>query len=181
MYCGCNPIALSSQAQISEALNRLMSRKPFSSITVSELCRESGVSRQTFYSLFSSMENVVVFTLQTRACQLPHKSEDVSTLEQFCSCYSRYICENRDYLRLLVENGVAYLLYHSIYESLCCCREQCAEPSSPEHSYAAHFLAGALTGVVRRYCDTEPPDSADALYQALYGLLEGGLFRGSFV
>ena len=58
MYCGCNPTALSSQTQISEALTRLLAEKSYTKITVSELCRASGVSRQTFYSLFSSMENV---------------------------------------------------------------------------------------------------------------------------
>ena len=58
MYCGCNPTALASQLQISEALVRLMERKGYSEITVSELCRESGISRQTFYTLFHAKENV---------------------------------------------------------------------------------------------------------------------------
>ena len=177
MYCGCNPIALSSQAQISDALIRLMSAKPYSSITVSELCRESGVSRQTFYSLFNSMENVVVFTLRKNACRLPHASEAISSLEQLCSCYSSYICANRELLKILVENKVAYLLYDSIYESLLCCREYGNAQPRAEHQYAAHFLAGALTGVVRQYCSAEPPASADFLHEVLYDLFNGNFFR----
>ena len=177
MYCGCNPIALSSQAQISRALVRLMSEKSYTAITVSELCRESGVSRQTFYSLFSSMENVVAFTLRERVCRLPQEPETVSTLEQMCRCYSRYISENRAFLKLLVENGVVYLLYNSIYESLLCCREQGRGGENAAESYAANFLAGALTGVVRQYCSSEPPDSEEALYGILHELFGGGMFR----
>ena len=176
MYCGCNPIALSSQTQISEALLRLMMEKSYSEITVSELCRESGVSRQTFYSLFRSMENVVLFTLQERLCALPHASGAAVTLEQLCRCYSSYISENREYLKLLVENNVAYLLYDSICESLLCCREHALCPGTAyaaRREYAVPFLAGGLTGVVRQYCTAEPPPSADALYEILCALLGG--------
>ena len=177
MYCGCNPIALSSQAQISEALIRLMQHKSYAAITVSELCRCSGVSRQTYYSLFSSMENVVVFTLQSKGCHLPHDANAASSLKQFCQCYSHYICENRALLKLLVENNVAYLLYNSIYDSLLGCGNAPAEPPGVERQYAAHFLAGALTGVVRQYCASEPPAPAESLAAILYDLMNGSCFH----
>lgn len=177
MYCGCNPTALSSQTQISEALTRLLAEKSYTKITVSELCRASGVSRQTFYSLFSSMENVVVFTLQEKACRLPRETETLSSLEQLCKSYSAYICENRDYLKMLVDNKVAYLLYDSIRASLLCCRAQSADASRREAQYTSHFLAGALTGVVQQYCAEDPPPSADVLDRMLHDLFSGVLFR----
>ncbi len=174
MYCGCNPTALSSQLQISEALVRLMEKKLYSEITVSELCRESGISRQTFYTLFHAKENVVVFTLQKKACELPREPERDASLEQLCRCYSRYICANREFLRLLIESNATHLLYDSIRESLLCC---------PEHAgdrlwqYAADYLAGGLTGVLRRCSmDARAPD-AEALYGILYDLMGGAVFR----
>ena len=174
MYCGCNPTALSSQLQISEALVRLMERKLYSEITVSELCRESGISRQTFYTLFHAKENVVVFTLQKKACELPREPETDASLEQLCRCYSRYICANREFLRLLIESNATHLLYDSIRESLLCC---------PEHAgdrlwqYAADYLAGGLTGVLRRCCMDAPVPDAEALYGILYDLMGGAVFR----
>ena len=173
MYCGCNPTALSSQLQISRALIRLMLEKPYAAVSVSELCRAAGVSRPTFYSLFSSMENVVIFTLQERACQLPQTGRD-SPLEHLCRGYSRYIAENRDYLKLLAKNGVEYLLYNSIYEALLSCPE-CVR--GPQRQYAAHFIAGGITGVVREYCASEPPPSAEELCEILMGLFSGRFFR----
>ena len=174
MYCGCNPTALSSQLQISETLVRLMEKKLYSEISVSELCRESGISRQTFYTLFHAKENVVVFTLQKKACELPREPESDPSLEQLCRCYSRYICANRDFLRLLIESNATHLLYDSIRESLLCCPEHRGEK---QWQYAADYLAGGLTGVVRRCCMDEPAPGADALYQMLHDLMSGAIFR----
>ena len=64
MYCGTNKTALQSQRQIAEAMMALIQQKPYAQITVSELCKAAGISRQTFYTLFTSRENVMVFTLQ---------------------------------------------------------------------------------------------------------------------
>ena len=177
MYCGCNPIALSSQTELSRTLIRLMTQKAYSSITVSELCRESGVSRQTFYSLFRSMDNVVVFTLRERVCSLPHETAEAApTPEQLCRCYSRYICTNREFLKLLVENDVGYLLDRSIYETLSGCPGAFPEPL---RDYAAQFLAGGLTGVVRQYCAQDPPPSEETLFAILYALLRGVYREGT--
>ena len=41
MYCGTNKTALQSQKQIAEAMMALLGEKPFSQITVSELCRSA--------------------------------------------------------------------------------------------------------------------------------------------
>ena len=174
MYCGCNPTALSSQLQISEALIRLMGKKLYSEITVSELCRESGISRQTFYSLFHAKDNVVVFTLRKKVCELPRETESDPSLEQLCRCYSRYICANREFLRLLMESNAAQLLYDSIRDSLLCCPGRAREP---RWRYAADYLAGGLTGVVRRCCTEEPPPAVEALYGVLYDLVSGAVFR----
>jgi AcrR family transcriptional regulator len=54
MYEGCNKTALTSQSAIAEALLNLMKEKPYSKISVSEICKRAGVSRQTFYTLFES-------------------------------------------------------------------------------------------------------------------------------
>ena len=45
MYCGCNEKALTSQRAIACALLRLMEAGPYADISISQLCREAGVSR----------------------------------------------------------------------------------------------------------------------------------------
>ena len=63
MYQGSNKTALSSQKSIAQGFTELMHEKEYSKISISEICQRSGVSRQTFYTLFESKENIVIFIL----------------------------------------------------------------------------------------------------------------------
>ena len=83
MYCGSNKTAMASQRQIAEAMMRLIQEKPYAQITISELCKSAGISRQTFYTLFSSRENVVTFTLQAQYCYAPELPQFKTEQEQF--------------------------------------------------------------------------------------------------
>ena len=67
MYQGKNPKALTSQKLLLEALNELMDEKEVKDISISELCSRSGVSRQTFYSLFGTKENILLYELDYQA------------------------------------------------------------------------------------------------------------------
>ena len=66
MYCGCNKTALASQRQIAAAMLELLREKPFDQISVCEISKASGISRQTFYTLFSSREEVISFILREK-------------------------------------------------------------------------------------------------------------------
>ena len=65
MYQGKNPTAHTSQKLILNAMNLLLTEKEFKDISVSELSCHSGVSRQTFYSLFGKKENDLTDVLYT--------------------------------------------------------------------------------------------------------------------
>ena len=171
MYCGCNEKALESQSRIARALLSLLADKPYAEISVSELCREAGVSRPTFYSLFGSMDDVVLFLLESRYCYTPEEFPPGGTeLETLCRGYSRYITAQRDFLTLLERSGLAHLLYRSISRALmdCGCFLSEAEPSVRQ--YAANFAAGGMTGIIRSYVAQEECSSAemDALLLSLF-------------
>lgn len=157
MYCGCNGIAQSSQTRIAGAMLALLERKPFSALTVSELCREAGVSRPTYYSLFDSMEEVIRYILQDSCCYSPEADRTKAcTLESFCLGYSLYISANRDFLSLLMRNGLFHILYRSIEESLTECGCFLADADPATRRYAARFTAGGLAGFIQNYTEDEP-------------------------
>ena len=185
MYCGTNKTALQSQKQTSEAMIFLLREKPFAQITVSELCRLAGISRQTFYSLFSGREDVMVFTLQAQYCE--DLSPDVpdepagrdETLRWLCRSYSTYILRHKALIRLLVENRIDYLLYDSLFDALmrCDCLLEGVDPCT--RRYAAGFLAGGVTSVARCYAQEGCTSSGSRLESLLETLLSGRLFRGA--
>ena len=163
----------------------LLREKPFSQITISELCKLAGISRQTFYSLFSSREDVMVFTLQAQYCE--DLSLDVpdqpagpdETLRWLCRSYSAYILRHQALIRLLVENRIDHLLYDSLFDALtrCDCLLQRADPCT--RRYAASFFAGGVTCVARCYAEEGCSSSESQLESLLETLLSGRLFRGA--
>ena len=182
MYCGSNKTALASQRQISDAMMRLIQENPFAQITVSELCKAAGISRQTFYTLFTSRENVMVFTLQANYCSGPEISalepaaERRDPLRWLCRGYSEYMLRNRALIKLLVDNRIDHLLYDSFFEAMdgCDCFLRQVDPCT--RSYAASFYAGGFACVARRYAEEGCASSADQLETLLMTLLSGRLF-----
>ena len=177
MYCGSNKTALQSQRQIARAMMALIQEKPYAQITVSELCRAAGISRQTFYTLFTSRENVMVFTLQAQYCDAPRIDRPAreGALDWLCGAYSEYILNNRRLIKLLVDNRIDYLLYDSFFEAMdrCDCFMREADPCV--RSYAASFYAGGIACVARRYAQEGCTTTADELKALLQTLLSGEL------
>ncbi len=180
MYAGCNKTALTSQSAIAEALINLMKEKPYARISVSEICKTAGVSRQTFYSLFSSKDNVISYALERQYCFRPEEHDccrTSMTLEDICHAYSLYITEMSGMLDVLVRNDILYLMQDSLYQTFTapdCCF--CGR-SGEEQIYAAAFLASGLTGIARNYVIQGRTSSSERLEEILYSLFSGSYFR----
>ena len=178
MYCGTNKTACTSQAQISEAMQRLMMEKPYASISVSELCKAAGVSRQTFYSLFESRENVITFILRNHYGYEPvPEDEHPSCMRQLCHQYSQYIVDQSDFIRVLVQNHVTYLLEDCLYESIQSCSCFLSELDPERRSYAANFLAGGFASIAANYIREGAVADAATLDTVCLDLFGGGLFK----
>jgi len=151
-----------------------MEAGPYADISISGLCRAAGVSRPTFYSLFGSKDDVVAYILRESHCYAP-EPEAGSCLKSFCASYSEYITRQRHFLALLVNNGVGYLLYQSIFDTLMDCGCFLSGADAVSRRCAANFTAGALTGVARDYAAREACDSGE-LCRLLESLFGGSLF-----
>ena len=187
LYCGTNKTALASQDQIANTLLTLMKDKPYDEISVSELCRCAGISRQTFYSLYQSKENVVIRILQNYYCCIPaeHLQENDSIagdhsqgscrMEVFCRDYCRYLTDHAEFIQLLVENNITHLLFDSIYESMNECGCFLGELEADQRSYSAGFIASGFVGIAKVYVERDCEDEADELSDTLISLFSGSL------
>ena len=187
LYCGTNKTALASQDQIANTLLALMKEKPYDEISVSELCRCAGISRQTFYSLYQSKENVVIRILQNYYCYMPAEhlpeneldpgdpSLNSCRMEVFCRDYCRYLTDHADFIHLLVENNITHLLYDSIYESMNDCGCFLGRLEAEQRSYSAGFIASGFVGIAKVYVERNCEDGADELADTLISLFSGSL------
>ena len=173
-YCGCNKIALASQREITDAFLRLLSRQDFASITVSQICKEAGVSRQTFYSLFSSRENIILFELSQKHCYHPEEAcEETLSLQGLCRSCSYYIADRGDFLSLLSHNGLSWLLHDSFYNTFMACDRFLPGQDERTRALTARFVAGGLAGVAAGYVECRQEMTRQELETALYRLFSG--------
>ena len=171
MYTGTNKTALRSQQNLANALQRLMGEKPYHAISVSELCREAEVSRQTYYTLFKSKENIISYILNKKCPYEPEDGEDM--LWQTCHSYRYYLQEHADVLCVLVENGLIDLLYDEFYHGLMGCGHFMPDQSDEYRSYVSDFIAGGYTAIARSYVRTGASTSSGMLDDMIYGLFSG--------
>lgn len=182
MYRGTNKTAIQSQQQTAGAMIALLQDKPFARITVSELCKQAGVSRQTFYSLFDSREDVMLFTLQAQYCEELEMKTPAGPacrremLRWLCRSYSTYIVRHQDLIRLLVENRLDYLLYDSLFEAMNRCDCFLGAVDGCTRGYAAGFFAGGVACVARRFAEEGCASSESQLEDLFETLFSGRLF-----
>ncbi len=178
MYTGTNKTALSSQQQIADAFVRLLRENSYTGISISAICKEAGTSRQTFYSLFESKENIILYELSKK-----HSFQPADTCPCNCSPltaiareYSSYIVEKQEFLSLLVQNDLIYLMHQCLYEAFMSCGFFCRDLSERDRSFASEFMAGGLAGIAKIYILDGCRLSKEELEQMIYKLFHGDLF-----
>lgn len=182
MYKGDNRSALLSQQLISAALLKLLETKAFSDISVSEMCKEAKVSRQTFYSLFGSKENVIIYELQNNCRYTPATlscSCRSANFRTFCHGYSQYITDRKKILGILVKNDMMHCLYDVQYESLMTCSDFMSDITGEERIYLIDFIASGMNSIAKNYVLTGCRSDSDYLEKIMYSLFGGLFFIGN--
>ena len=203
MYQGCNKTALCSQKTIAEGFYELLKEKEYSKITASEICKKSGVSRQTFYSLFSSKENIVAFILSKEYSFNPNeecKCTGHPTLSELSRGFSSFIVQKGDFIDLLEKNNIIYLMQETLYEGFSCCGGYGADGAGPVDAggadvaepvdagaqscklppdLAVDFVASGLTTIAKHYVKNRAQISCDELEKMIYMLFSGEYFDHS--
>lgn len=93
---------------LKESLLRLLEKKELDKINVTELCRDSGINRATFYRHYAIPRDVLceiqrdMYYDLKRTVGVPVSHDEVaSTIENLCS----YLEEHADLLRVIIQNN----------------------------------------------------------------------------
>lgn len=109
-----------SAAGIVRGLQECLKTKPLKAITVSDLYKASGISRATFYRLFDTPEDVLLYQMDQMtdsAVQLYEQERNLPAAELLEKTIKTGL-ENHDFIRALVENGRQDLLFQYTERSL---------------------------------------------------------------
>ncbi len=181
MYEGCNKTALCSQKNIADSFIKLLRNEEYSKISISEICKQAEVSRQTFYTLFESKENIVAFILAkhhefhpTKDC----KCKGTPTLRQLSEGYCKYILSKKEFLELLVKNNIIYMMQWSLYKAFTSCDEIKVDDDLLRSRVIADFTSAGLTTIAKHYCLNSDKISENELKELIYELFSGSYFPG---
>ena len=190
MYCGCNKTALSSLRSIADAFQSLLEEEPYSKISVSRICDRASVSRQTFYSLFESRENIVAFILSNDYSFDPNedcKCTGPPTFPELCKGFAEYIEQKSDFILLLERNKIIYLMQDCMFESFKCCVKDWDVPNGElskilsgndvVSDLVVDYLASGLTTIAKHYVSNRDTITTPALEKLIYDIFRGGLFE----
>ena len=180
MYQGANKTAITSQNMFADALLTLLKTNSYESISISQLCTVAKVSRQTFYILFQSKDNVICYIISRNFSFLGKtisKEHKTVNLDQLCDYFIGYVNKNTDFLKLLYKNNLLSLLFSNFYNCILKYFDIFVISPSIEKKYFAGFLAGSLTSIIKIYLETDSSKTSSSLYETTYTLLSGSVFK----
>ena len=181
MYQGKNSTALQSQQWLGESLVRLMAQKPYTAITIGAICKEADLSRQTFYNVFESKEDVLRFCLRKQYEKQFQRfiNQDVITVGEIVSAFAVVVAENQDLLRRMIENQLDGILTDEITRCIALFAGKFVkkEQQREQLPYSEVLLSGALGHLLVYWFRQEQPISIEQLTQLITEFLEGQLFE----
>lgn len=157
MYTGTNPSALRSKEWLCGALLELLEEKPYAKITVKEICEKADLSRQTFYQMFDSKNEVIEYFFLTlfedfsKECS---NFQHISMTELTCQFF-QFFYEQRKFIQIMLENHLAHIIeeqfevYLSQMEFF-----QILNAREPLPDYSLAYTAGALTMLLTHWFRT---------------------------
>ena len=102
-----------SAAEIVRGLQECLKTMPMKSVTVSDIHRVTGISRSTFYRLFDTPEDVLIYQLDQLtegAVEVYENRQDSSTTQLLEDTIALGL-QNHEFLKALVDNGRHDLLF----------------------------------------------------------------------
>lgn len=148
---------------LSEALTKLMIKKPFEKISVTDICDEAMVHRTTFYSHFHDKYDLLKYTfkdLEDTFEEVPIKSLTYDGYREYYTRVSKnlisHVYENQDVFRLILKknkeesilDGFRDELTEKIKSKLELCFEQGVSFTLPLELAAEMFSAACMTAVI---------------------------------
>lgn len=147
-----NPIAIRSQKLICQSFLKKMYEKPYDKITITEVCMDAKLVRETFYRNFSSKEAVVKKIIDEKFSQLHESSKKKShvMIEDFFKAYFTYWERERDFLDLLIDNHLFTMMINKTTQSVYIKIDFILGEEESERTkiYIASLYAGAINNLL---------------------------------
>ncbi len=144
MYQGNNPSAIRSRNEIVKAFLQLLKENTLESISIKQIMDATDLSRQTFYQIFHSKEDILEYYLDVLFERFIEHSrgKNIMDLCDAAVLFFGFFADYRDILALFIRNGKS-----------CVVQRKCREYLQAER-YVHYALAGVKTPQEQSYATT---------------------------
>lgn len=180
MYTGKNPSALRSKDWLREALLQLLEERKYAQITIKELCARADLSRQTFYQMFDSKDEVMEYHFMTLFQGFSKECGDFGSISiSGLTCrFFQFFYRHRRFVEELIENNMTYILerqFERYLRQIALFRTINDREQHPDYSLA--YVAGALTQILIHWFQCGFDLSAKEAGDLTDQMLTGAVFR----
>lgn len=180
MYEGSNPTAQRSQQWIIQALLSLMNQKEYAQISVKDICEEADLSRQTFYNLFSSKDDVLRACIEQEIARIFNEVETSGSLSlrDMVGAFVWLLSENRKLFSQMIDQGLESIVSEEIVGAVGLFAHRFSQEEDPEIlDYSVAFLGGALAQTMLCWFKKDGSMDVDQLTDFLERALTGSIYR----
>ena len=159
---------------IEGALIRLMETKPFAAITVTDIARQAGVSRNAYYRNYASKEAILAEYLDGLIEAVDRTLTAYDPLTQTREAWMALLAAVRDIApqyRLLLEAGYGGRIVDAMQRNMN--RGPAAGETGPR--YAARFWAGAICAVIEQWVLSDLDAPEEELADVMTALMRRGV------
>ena len=152
MYFGTNPTALRSQKVITDAFLILLETEPYDKITVKEIVGKAMVSRQTYYQIFKSKEEILEYHISILFNEYKKTLAESAVgvdVYQIIYGFFNFFYSHKNVIEILVQNKLTGFLTEQFEQYLEEVKKLSRNYVEIEHpDYVTAFFSGALVEVL---------------------------------
>ena len=179
MYQGTNPSALRSREWITEALLALLEKEKYAQITVKDICRKAELSRQTFYQIFASKDEVLEYRFGALFAQFRAKCGNFSgiSLRALACGFFAFFAEHQDFARVLIANHMSYLFereFERYLPEIDLFRQINETEAHPDYSVC--YVAGALSQMLIHWYEKDMDLPVEQMGALTEDIISGRIF-----
>ena len=162
-----NKQAQRSRQMITDGLFALMENEKYELITISQICQESGVARQTFYRNFDSKQDIIISCIETRLKDYADKNSFGENFEKNLRILFADYPILPYLLSILEKNGLMYMLEDSCLEFMKYVMERIEIPkllhSSKYDDFFHSYIVSTVLSILSVWIKHDYKESAEEL------------------
>lgn len=180
MYNGSNKTALKSQQRILEAMLNLMEEEKYDDITIKNICKKADISRQTFYYLFNSKDEIVIYYLNDFFEELEQFINDkkIITLYDLIFTYFSAIDNNKNIKTFIHIKTIMPIFIDILLKFMGKIHILKTNRSmNKDDFYANRFLSSGLNSIFLFWLENNKEISLHELVTIIENILRGNFFE----